>query len=59
VVDESSAFIHYHRANDPEPINADHIGMVKFEDIEDGNYEKIRGLVGRWETRLTEAGQNP
>ncbi|KAF2675595.1 hypothetical protein K458DRAFT_353080 [Lentithecium fluviatile CBS 122367] len=58
VVDEFSAAIAYAKANDLMPINADHINMVKFKDEEDGEYDDVKGLLLRWETRLTEQGQH-
>ncbi|EXU94511.1 ankyrin repeat protein, partial [Metarhizium robertsii] len=53
IVDPASASIQYARADDARPINADHVGMVKFENNEDGNYEDVLGRLQRWVEKLT------
>lgn len=56
VVDEFATTIAYAKASDPMPINADHMNMIKFKDNNDGEYDMVKGLLRRWETRLTEQG---
>lgn len=58
MVDEFSAFVHYSKANPPEPINANHIDMVKFLNEEDNNYDNIQKKLVRMETRITATDQS-
>jgi hypothetical protein len=56
VVDEAAAATHYAEANPPEPINADHINMVKFESARDSTFQNISEQLQRLETKLRERG---
>ena len=46
--------VHYAKANPAEPINADHISMIKYKGSGDGDYGNIQKQLARLETRLTE-----
>ncbi|KAH6843325.1 Alpha/Beta hydrolase protein [Chaetomium sp. MPI-CAGE-AT-0009] len=56
VVTEMEANIAYPKANPPEPINADHRGMVRFAELGSGNAANPVGLLTRWETKLKYSG---
>jgi hypothetical protein len=56
VVDEAAAATHYAKASPPEPINADHIGMVKFESASDSTFRTVSEQLQRLEAKLGETG---
>jgi hypothetical protein len=45
--------MHYTKANPAEPINANHINMIKFKGSEDGDYRNVQQQLARLETRLS------
>jgi len=51
------ATILYQKANPPEPINADHRGMVRFSELESGIAANPVGLLKRWEAKLKDEGE--
>ena len=52
MVDEFAAAIAYHKASPPVGVDADHIGMVRYEKEGDPSYDRVQKTLRRLETKL-------